>query len=365
MVGLSGTVLVVNSGSSSLKLRVVDATDAVRHAADLPAVSALGDDDLRDAVAAAGPFDAVGHRVVHGGAHREPVRIDDGVRRALADAVTFAPQHQPSTLRALDLVSAATPGTPAVAVFDTGFHTTIPSAATTYAIPRAWRERFGIRKVGFHGLAHSWVSRRVSTMLGGGSHRVITCHLGSGASVAAVVDGRCVDTTMGFTPLDGLVMAHRSGSVDPGAILWLAQVAGVPVSDIANGLEQDGGLQGLAGTSDMATVVERAGLGDAAAALALDVYVHRLRGAVAAMVAAAGGVDAIAFSGGVGEHSAEVRRRTCAGLSFLGVLLDPDANGRVAGDAEIGRRDAPVRCFVVRAREDLEVAAATRAVLNP
>jgi acetate kinase len=240
-----------------------------------------------------------------------------------------------------------------VACFDTAFHATLPAAASTYALPREWRERFGLRRYGFHGLSHAYASRRA------GATRVVSCHLGAGASLAAVRDGVCVDTTMGFTPMEGLVMATRAGSVDPGLVLWLLR-HGVDANAVEQGLDREGGLRGLAGDADMRALLTR---DDADARLALDVYVHRLRAGIAAMAAALGGLDALVFTGGVGEHAAPVRARTAAGLGFLGVELDADANARARADAEIGAAGAPARTLVVTAREDLEVAGQVRTVL--
>jgi len=360
-------VLVVNSGSSSLKLRLVDGDDGVAGRADLSALDAAGDDHLRRAVAALGPFDAVGHRVVHGGRrYTAPVRIEGSVRWELEQLAPLAPLHQLPALRAIDIVRDVAPDTPSVACFDTAFHARLPAAASTYAVPRAWRDDLGVRKYGFHGLAHAWTARRAVQLLDPSTRpaRIVSCHLGAGASLAAVVDGRCVDTTMGFTPLDGLVMATRCGAVDPGLVLWLQTHAGMPAEDVADALEHQSGLAGLAGTSDTRTVIDRAEAGDADAGLALDVYLHRLRGGIAAMAAATGGLDALVFSGGVGEHAPEIRERAAAGLAFLEVSIDTERNRSIVPDDEItgaGR----VRVFVIAAREDLEIAHAVRQVLRP
>jgi acetate kinase len=345
-------VLVVNAGSSSLKLRLLGPGD------ELEAEHDLAPDDrgaLADALADLPAPDAVGHRVVHGGARfREAVLVDDGVVAALGELADLAPLHQPAALAGIAAVGRALPAVPAVACFDTAFHATLPAAAATYALPPDWRERFMLRRFGFHGLSHAYSSRRA------GAARVVTCHLGAGASLAAVRDGACVDTTMGFTPMEGLVMATRAGSVDPGLILWLLR-HGVDADALEQGLDREGGLKGLAGDADMRALLTRE---DADARLALDVYVHRLRAAIAAMAAALGGVDALVFTGGVGEHAPEVRARTAAGLGFLGVELDPDANERATSDAEIGAPGATARTLVVTAREDLEVARQVRALLN-
>jgi acetate kinase len=275
------------------------------------------------------------------------VAIDDDVEQALRELTALAPLHQPKSLAALDAVNRALPDVPAVACFDTAFHASLPEAAATYALPAEWRERWRIRRYGFHGLSHAWAARRA------GAGRVVTCHLGAGASLAAVRDGRCVDTTMGFTPLEGLVMATRSGSVDPGLLLWLLEETGMAERELARALEHESGLLALAGTDDMREVVQRGGL-------ALDVYLHRLRAHIAAMTAALGGLDALVFTGGVGERSPEVRAGAAEGLGFLGVAVDAQRNGR--GDEEIGV--GPVRVLVVEAREDLEIARGTRRVLG-
>ena len=265
----------------------------------------------------------------------------------------------------MDAVGAALPGVPAVACFDTAFHATLPPAAFTYALPAAWRERWGLRRFGFHGLSHSWIARRLPELAGGGPapRRVVSCHLGAGASLCAIDGGRSVDTTMGFTPLEGLVMATRSGSVDPGMLLWLLEREAVTEREMAAALEHESGLAGLAGTADMREVLARAGAGDPASELAVEVYLHRLRAAIAAMVAALGGIDALAFTGGVGEHAPEIRARAVAGLAFLGIGIDELRNREVAGDAELTAAGATVRTFVIGAREGLEMARQARAVL--
>jgi acetate kinase len=237
-------------------------------------------------------------------------------------------------------VRAALPGVPEVACFDTAFHATLPPAAATYALPRRWRERYHVRRYGFHGLSHAYAARAA-----GDARRIVTCHLGAGASLCAVLDGRSVDTTMGFTLLEGLVMATRSGSVDPGLLLWLQRHEGVSIDSMADALEHESGLLGLAGTADMRVLLER---DDDAARLAVEVYVHRLRSGIAAMAASLGGLDALVFTGGVGENSARIRELACEGLAHLGV-----------GAAE---RRVPVH--VIHAREDLEIARQARDLLS-
>ena len=345
-------VLVVNAGSSSLKLRLLGPRDELEAERDL----APDDGDaLAAALADLTAPDAVGHRVVHGGARfRDAVLVDDGVVEALTELTDLAPLHQPAALAGMAAVGRALPDVPAIACFDTAFHAALPAAAATYALPRAWRERFGLRRFGFHGLSHAYASRRAA------EPRVVSCHLGAGASLAAVRDGVCVDTTMGFTPLEGLVMATRAGNVDPGLLLWLLR-HGVDADALEQGLDREGGVRGLAGDADMRAVLAR---DDDDARLAIDVYVHRLRAQIAAMTAALGGLDALVFTGGVGEHAPEIRARTAAGLGFLGVQLDAEANADATADAEIGAPGAPARALVVTAREDLEVAREVRRLLE-
>jgi acetate kinase len=357
-------VLVVNAGSSSLKLRVVDAHDETVASADLPRVDEIGPDHLASALDDLGAVDAAGHRVVHGG--REflaPVVVAGDVRDRIAALTSLAPLHQPLTLVALDAVCRARPDLPTVACFDTSFHATLPPEASTYAVPPEWRSGLGLRRYGFHGLSHAYVARR-AVALGAPPHSIVTCHLGAGASLAAVRDGRSVDTTMGFTPLEGLVMATRSGSVDPGAVLWLLTEQGLDAAEVTEALEHRSGLVALAGTADMRAVTERAAVGDGDAGLALGVYVHRLRASVAAMAASLGGLDALVFTGGVGERSAAVRAATCGGLGFLGVAIDAEANVAARPDAEVSDRRSQVRVFVIAAREEVEIARGVRHALG-
>jgi acetate kinase len=361
-------VLVVNAGSSSLKLRVLDEQDALVASADLPAPRGATD---AGAVAAAidgfGDISAVGHRIVHGGTrYREAVVLDDDVEANLRALTDLAPLHQPKSLAALAAVKAVRPNVPAVACFDTAFHADMPPAAITYAIPPEWRKRWALRKYGFHGLSHSYGSWRAAKMVGRPLEelRIVTCHLGAGASLAAVKGGRSVDTTMGFTPLDGLVMATRSGSIDPGLVLWLEEHVGTPAAELAATLEHRSGLLGLAGTADMRAILAAEAEGDEDASLATGVYLHRLRASVAAMVAALDGLDVLVFTGGVGENSPPIRARLAADLGWLGVSVDSAANEAVSGDAEVTGPGATVRTLVIVAREDLEVVRQVRDVLG-
>ncbi len=371
-LGAAVRVLVVNAGSSSLKLTLLDARERTLAAQELEAPRARVEPEaIRAALdSPLGEADVVGHRIVHGGERfHEAVRIDDEVEAAMRELSELAPLHQPKSLQALDAVKAALPDVPAVACFDTAFHATLPAAAATYALPREWRERWPLRRYGFHGLSHAWVARRAPQLLreDAAARRIVSCHLGGGASLCAIADGRSLDTTMGFTPLEGLVMATRSGSVDPGMLLWLAEHERLSPAQLADALEHRSGLLGLAGTADMREIIERASSGaqdGGRARLALGVYVHRLRAGIAAMAAALGGLDALVFTGGVGEHAAEIRARTAAGLSFLGVALDHARNDDAHADAEIGADGAPARTLVISAREDLEIARQVRTLLS-
>jgi acetate kinase len=360
-------VLVVNAGSSSLKLRLLDADDRVAGTADLAAPRGHADETaVSPAIGSFGPVDAVGHRIVHGGRlYSAPVRIDASVRARLEALTDLAPLHQPKSLAALDVVSRALPDVPAVACFDTAFHAGIPPEAATYALPAEWRERWDLRRYGFHGLSHAWASRRAADILGRPLEelRIVTCHLGAGASLAAVRGGHSVDTTMGFTPLEGLVMATRSGSVDPGLVLWLEEHVGLPPAELAAALEHRSGLLGLTGTADMREILLREGAGDPEASVAIGVYLHRLRGDIAKMTAAMDGLDALVFTGGVGENSPPIRGRTAEGLGFLGVAVDAAANAG-SGDRDISAAGAAVRTLVVAAREDLQIAHEVRDLLG-
>ena len=359
-------VLVVNAGSSSVKLRLLDDGDAIVAAGDLPVEQ--GEIDPAAVCAAVGELprpDAVGHRVVHGGERfRAPIRIVPEVETALRELTDLAPLHQPKSLAALDAVAAELPEVPAVACFDTAFHSTLAPAASTYALPASWRDRFGVRRYGFHGLSHAYAARRAAELLGDDDLRLVSCHLGAGASLAAIRGGRSIDTTMGFTPLEGLVMATRSGSVDPGLLLWLLEREAMSEREMASALENESGLVGLAGTGDMREVVSQARGGSPAARLGVDVYVHRLRAGIAAMAAAIGGLDALVFTGGVGENSSEVRALACEELGFLGVAVDAELNRSASGDMPIGTDDVRVATLVVESREDLEIAAEVRHVLG-
>jgi acetate kinase len=350
-------VLVVNAGSSSLKLSLIDGDETLgSEQLDAPWPS-LDEDALRAAVDRLAGAEAVGHRFVHGGSRfREPVVLDATAEAGLDELESLAPQHQRRSLAALVAVRAVLPGLPEVACFDTAFHADLPAEAATYALPSAWRERWDLRRFGFHGLAHAYAARTAAAMLGGVPERLVTCHLGSGASLAAIRAGRSVDTTMGFTPLEGLVMGTRSGSVDPGLLLWLLEHGGLGADELADGLEHHAGLLGLAGTADMREVDP--------GSTAFAVYVHRLSASIAAMAASLGGLDALTFGGGVGEHNAPVRAAVGERLAFLGVTLDPPANEDGPPQRDVSAEGAAVRTLVIPAREDLEIAAGVERALS-
>ena len=340
-------VLVVNAGSSSLKVRLL-------HNDDLHASY----DELPDP---APEVDAVGHRVVHGGTrYVEPVIIDDTIERGLRELCDLAPLHQPRSLAGIEAARKLLPEVPHVACFDTAFHARMPAVASTYPLPAEWRRRFPLRRYGFHGLSHSWATIRAATMVAEPG-RLVICHLGAGASLAAVHEGRSVDTTMGFTPLDGLVMATRSGSIDPGLLLWLQDHGDLSSAELGDALEHRSGLLALAGSADMRELLGRT---DEEAQLAVAIYLHRLCAGVAAMVAALGGLDTLVFTGGVGENAAAIRQRASDGLAFLGIRIDTGRNLAAFGDCEVTASDAQARTLVIASREDVQIARAVRTLLT-
>jgi len=332
-------VLVVNAGSTSLKLSVV--------AAD-------GSSETVESIAAAPRgVVAVAHRVVHGGARfREPVVVDDAVEEELRALAELAPLHNGPAIAALDDARRVLPSVPHVAVFDTAFHATLPDEASTYAVPRRWHDEWGIRRYGFHGLSVQWASEQVSVP------RLVVCHLGGGCSVTAVQDGRSVDTTLGYSPLDCLPMATRSGAIDPEIPVHLLRAGLLRLEELEHALEHESGLLGVSGRSGR--LEELQGSDDAASRLAVAVFAHRVAGAVATMTAALGGLDALVFTAGIGENSASARADICGRLAFLGVELDPDRNTSARPDADVGVHGAPVRVVVLKAREDVVAARAAR-----
>jgi acetate kinase len=366
----SSAILVVNTGSSSLKLSVL--------AADETQLLARNVDDWTGDVAPiaslikeAPPLAAVGHRVVHGGTRfRGATRIQGDVLAGIQALSPFAPLHQPNAFAAIRAALDAQPEVPAVACFDTAYHSTLSEAAATYALPGEWRARWPVRRYGFHGLSHAYAARRAEALLGKRHPRVVSCHLGSGASLCASLAGKSIDTTMGFTPLGGLVMQTRSGSIDPGLVLWLIEEAGLAPKTVREGLLTRSGLAGLAGhAGDMRAVLAAREPGhpdQAQAELAFEIYMHSLTQHIAGMCASLGGLDALVFTGGIGEHAPVVRAAAAQALGFLGIALDDAANVAAIGtEANISAAGAAVQTLVIPAREDLEIARETRAVLSP
>jgi acetate kinase len=334
-------VLTVNAGSTSTKVAYVEGGRAEAVTVD-------------DALALPPP-DAVVHRVVHGGNRDHAALVDDDVFDQLSRLTELAPLHQPPALRLLTRCRRAWPTVPNVACFDTAFHATVPEAARTYALPASLRHR--VRAYGFHGISYAWAARRIADLVPG-ARRAVVAHLGGGQSLCAIIDGRSVTTTMGFTPVDGLVMATRPGAVDPGAVLWLARRGH---EDLEHVMEHESGLKGLCGHADMRDVHAGVARGDPDAQLAFDVWRHRAVMLAGACVAAIGGIDVLAFTGGIGEHDPVVRGAIADGLAHLGVAIDEPTDA--VGDRVVSPHDARVRVLVVDAREDLQMADEAAALL--
>lgn len=377
-------ILALNAGSSSLKLSLyrLDRPGEAGEAAHglVWEQDSATDEDIDDRLAMlwtgkhaviTGPGDIalVGHRIVHGGAElTHPTRLTTDAIAAIARLTEYAPTHNAMALRGIDAVARVLgESTLQIAVFDTAFHATLPAAAYTYAGPHAWLEQ-GIRRFGFHGISHQYASQRAARILERAPEglRLVTCHLGAGCSLAAVAGGRSVDTTMGFTPLDGIPMSRRPGALDPGILIHLLRHGGHSVDSLDRLLNHDSGLAGLSGTTgDMRVVLARAEAGDDRARLAFEVYVHHVRQGIAGMAASMGGVDAIVFTAGVGENSPAVRRAICAGLGFLGVATDHERNARPVEDGRISSPGTVTPALVVHARENWTVASdALRVVLG-
>ncbi|HEU5102413.1 MAG TPA: acetate/propionate family kinase [Roseiflexaceae bacterium] len=311
---------------------------------------------------------AVGHRVVHGGTkYQRGVRIDDEVKRTIRAFAPLAPQHNPVALSVIEAMERALPGVMQAAAFDTAFHHTLPPHAYLYGVPYAWYEDWGVRRFGFHGLSHAYCAERAAALLGRplAQTKIVTCHLGSGCSLAAVDGGRSIATTMGYTPLDGVVMGSRSGAVDPGLLLHLLEQGKLDVAALRDALGRESGLKGLSGVSaDMRDVSAARQAGHKRAALAVAVYTARIREAIGAMAAALGGLDAITFADGVGEHCPEVRAAIIAPLGWMGIVLDDAANRSAQPDQDVATPEARVRVFVIHTREALMVAREVRRVLR-
>jgi acetate kinase len=395
-------ILVINSGSSSVKYQVIDMADGTvltggslerigepesrlsHHWLDAAGVrqeitrhGAVPDHAhafewiaavMRESGSAGQlAVDAIGHRVVHGGERfRIPTVIDREMVEALRSMSMLAPLHNPPNLNGIEVCLALFPQVPQVAVFDTAFHQTLPVHAFRYAVPDAWYRGHHVRRYGFHGTSHACVARQAASHLQQplASLRLITLHLGNGASAAAIESGRCVDTSMGFTPLEGLMMGTRSGDIDPGILFYLNRETGIELEDLDYQLNQESGLKGLCGVNDMREAQRLAAAGDERARLAIDMYCYRIRKYIGAYYAVLGHLDALVFTAGIGENSPQIRLQCCAGLERFGIRIDDARNAQAAtGVQEIQTADAPVRVLVVPTNEELEIAHQTRACL--
>jgi len=388
-------LLAINCGSSTLKAALIDAASGARRLSVLfdrigqPVATLAIDDGTPEEVPLAGTTsvlerldgllasrslapDAVVHRVVHGGVkHTRPTLLDAAVVADIEALSALAPLHHPPAVAGLRAARGLWPGLPQVAVFDTAFHATLPRHAREYALPRALVERHDLRRYGFHGTSHSFVARQAACFLGRplDELRLVTCHLGNGCSVAAIECGRSVDTSMGMTPLEGLPMGTRSGDLDPGMLLALMRVEGLSVEETEELLTRRSGFLGLAGSSDLREIEARAAAGDDAAHVAIQVFAHRLRKYIGAYAAVMGGIDAIVFTGGIGEHSVVVRHRVLARLDFLGARLNVDLNRDVRVDrghrvATIAEPQARVQLLVVATDEELAMVEEAAALLG-
>ena len=391
-------VLVCNAGSSSLKFSLFDTEDEVlladggidwlRKPAQLVfrsenqpeireelklekhahAVTRILDDLLAGSSAALQcpeELRAVGHRVVHGGdRYTSAVRITSEVKRTIEELAQLAPLHNPASLEGIKAVEQVLPKVPQVAAFDTAFHATLSEAARTYPLPIKWTREWGIRRYGFHGLSHSYCSTEAAKRIGRQGLRLVIAHLGNGASVSAVQNGVCIDTSMGFTPLEGLVMATRSGTVDPGILIYLLRHKGLDAEALDNALNYQSGLLGISGiSSDLRQILSKL-RHNPDARLAVDVYVHRIVKTIGAMAATLGGIDALVFTAGVGEGSPEIRKRVCEKLKYLGLELDPAANENCQPDSDIATPASTARILVIATREDLTIMRETRQLVG-
>jgi acetate kinase len=360
-------ILVLNSGSSTVKYQLIDLGRETRRGGMIETTDHAAAVEQILTEISADAIDGVGHRVVHGGDRfTAPTVIDDDVVAGIEALIPLAPLHNPGSLAGIRAARAKLPGVPHVAVFDTAFHATLPEAAATYAIDREVAATWGIRRYGFHGTSYRYVSSRTAELLGAspGELNLIVLHLGNGASAAAVRGGRSVETSMGFTPLEGLVMGSRSGDLDPSVPAYLQRSAGLSVDDVTALLERRSGLQGLAGSGDMRTVLRRRAAGDPAAALAFDVYCHRIRKYVGAYHAVLGRVDAVVFTAGVGEHAPEVRAASLNGLEGWGIVVDPELNRGTGGARRISPAGARVAVCVVPTDEEFAIAEDVQSVLG-
>ena len=399
-------ILVINCGSSSLKYQLLDMTtstalasglierigesqgrlthskhpgaddetEIVReepiadHEAGMRLVQELLADPEAGVVADASDIQAVGHRVVHGGeTFRSSAKINQEVMAAIEKTIPLAPLHNPANLMGIQVARELLPDAPQVAVFDTAFHQTMPPRAYHYALPYEFYEELGVRRYGAHGTSHKYVAEQAAGLLERplGELNLVTAHLGSGASICAIEKGRSIDTSMGMTPLAGVIMGTRSGDLDPGALMYIADKKGYTVAEIDRVLQKESGLKGICGSNDMRDIHARAADGDERARLALDMFVYRIRHYIGAYFFALGKVDALVFTAGIGEHDPITREKCCEGLEHFGVLLDHEKNKTGRGQArETSKSDSPVKIFIIPTNEELEIARQTVEVLN-
>jgi acetate kinase len=350
-----------NGASLQHRVKVSSRAEAIEHLLDT-----LWNGETR-VVSAPTDIDVAGHRVVHGGQQfKEATTITPKVKSAIASMAAFAPLHNRAELQGIEIVEKRIGAITQVAVFDTSFHSHLSEAAAVYPGPYQWLSR-GIRRYGFHGINHQYCAERAAKLLGREltSLRLITCHLGNGCSLAAIDGGRSVDTTMGFTPLDGLMMGTRSGAIDPGILTYLMREDGLTGQQLDNLLNLQSGLLGISGISaDMRQIIAAMKSGNPRAKLAFEIFVHHLQSCIGAMIAVLGGLDCLVFTAGIGENSSEVRAAACANLGFVGVRLDSDKNARASGDQDISPPDSTTRVFVIRAQEDWAIAHACRRLLS-
>ena len=364
-------ILVINSGSSSVKYGVYEMSGeqvSEHDVVDLGERESEREAAIRrilETVQTQHRIDAVGHRVVHGGdAFRQPTRVDREVLAKIESLHHLAPLHNPAGSLGIRIALESAPELPQVAVFDTAFSATLPESAWRYALPKALADRYHIRRYGFHGISHQYVSATAARQFGRAPERLrlITLHLGNGASAAAVLGGRCVETSMGLTPQEGLVMGTRAGDLDPSIPIFLQQQTGMTANELERLLNRESGLHGLCGESDMRNIRRRATQGDAEARLAIDIFVHRIRKYIGAYTAVLGGLDGLVFTGGIGEHDADLRAEVCVGLACLGIRIDAQRN--VAHATVISPEGEPLRVMVVPTNEELAIARETRRCLT-
>ncbi|MCL4449490.1 MAG: acetate/propionate family kinase [Actinobacteria bacterium] len=362
-------ILTINAGSSSIKCSLIGNDNALIAGVSLPAPNDVETEkQLINFIEGLPQINAIGHRIVHGGKRfTSPVVITGDIEDELYALFDIAPLHNPPALAIVKMLCGLYPSIPSVACFDTTFFVNMPKAASTYAVVQEWRDKFDIHRYGFHGLSHAYACAKAAELLGQPFEdlRLVSCHLGSGASLAAIANGQALDTTMGFTPLEGLVMATRVGSFDPGALLWVIRHGDLDLKAVEETLEHRSGLLALAGTAELKEIIKKANSNEPRAVLALSVYLHRLRSGIASMAASLGGLDVLIFTGGAGQASPQLRNDACAGLDFLGIILDPALN-QTATDADkiVSSAKSNIAISVVQAREDIQIAQAVREVLH-